>query len=67
MTFQVFFTFLTGIAAAPLSGRSGAIQAVVNLELPSATLQYANIIAGKRTGDIIIMSVCVSTACKFTQ
>ncbi|XP_064398574.1 glycosylphosphatidylinositol anchor attachment 1 protein-like [Halichondria panicea] len=35
----------TGISSHPLTGRSGCIQAVVNLELPSATIQYANIIA----------------------
>jgi len=34
-------------AAAPLPGRSGAIQAVINVEIPSSSLQYVNVIAGK--------------------
>ena len=37
----------TAITASPLPGRSGAIQAVINVDVPSPSLQYANIIAGK--------------------
>ena len=36
-----------GIASTNLPGRSGAIQAVLNLEIPSPHVEYVNIVIGK--------------------